>query len=85
MALLNFKRLQIIQLTAYRALSKQVKSEIDWMTNSNTERHKFMTRTFYCIWYLVFIEHVTMVSRDPLNQLRRTKERPYSKANQRLL
>ena len=31
--------------------------------------------------YLIFIECVTMVSRDPLNQLRRTKEQPYARAN----
>ena len=31
--------------------------------------------------YLIFIERVTMVSRDPLNQLRRTKEQPYARAN----
>ncbi len=80
MALLNLKRLQIIQLTAYSALSKQVKSEINWMTNS-TERQMYKSYD----WYLVFIERVTMVSQDPLDQLRRTKERPYSKANQRLL
>ena len=31
--------------------------------------------------YLVFIESVTMVSQDPLHQLRRTKEQPYARAN----
>ena len=31
--------------------------------------------------HLVFIESVTMVSRDPLDQLRQTKERPYARAN----
>ena len=31
--------------------------------------------------YLVFIESVTMVSRDPLDQSRLTKERPYARAN----
>ena len=37
----------------------------------------------HCRVYFVyiFIERVTMVSRDPLNQLRRTKEQPYARAN----
>ena len=31
--------------------------------------------------YLIFIERVTMVPRDSLNQLRCMKEQPYARAN----
>ena len=41
----------------------------------------FINRHRVYFVYLVFIESVTMGSQDPLNQLRRTKEWPYARAN----
>ena len=45
----------------------------------------FIDRRRIYFVYLVFIESVTMVLRDLLDQLRRSKEQPYARANQGLL
>ena len=67
---------------SYRALS------IDWFIppfgRSGTAWFKcsfFIERRRVYFVYLVFIESVTMVSRDPLGQSRHPKERPYARAN----
>ena len=54
-----------------------------------TTFHRFIansvTAAVFMLSTLVFIEIVTMVLRDPLVQLRCTKEQPYARSNQNLL